>query len=166
MSAPTPTPRIAVIDDEPRMTRILTMILAREGYDVTGFEDPKAFCAAFENERPFDLVMTDLKMPGLSGLEVLEWVHARHEDIPVILLAAHGSIATAIEAMKRGAYDFVEKPFDNDACKALVARALKAGAMSRENRYLRAQMAERYKLDDLIVASDAMRQTVDLAHRA
>ena len=161
------TPRIAVVDDEPRMARVLAMLLRREGYEVEAFEAPAAFLAAFEQQR-FDLVMTDLKMPEMSGIELLAELRERDhgDDVPVIVMTAHGTIQTAIEAMKLGAFDFVEKPFDNDACKVLVARALERTRLVRENHYLRAELRERYRLDNLIVASDAMRQTFELAHRA
>ncbi|CAN0090356.1 unnamed protein product [Laminaria digitata] len=158
-------PRVAVVDDEPRMARVLAMVLRREGYEVESFEQPEAFLDAF-SERRFDLVMTDLMMPIMSGIELLAALRERDEDVPVIMLTAHGTVKTAIEAMKLGAFDFVEKPFDNDACKALVKRALSMTRLVRENHYLRAQLRERYRLDDLIVASDIMRETFDLAHRA
>jgi DNA-binding NtrC family response regulator len=159
------TPRIAVVDDEPRMARVLAMLLGREGYEVEAFEAPDDFLVSFEQQR-FDLVMTDLKMPQMSGIELLEKIRARDADVPVIVMTAHGTIQTAIEAMKLGAFDFVEKPFDNDACKVLVASALERTRLVRENHYLRAELRERYRLDNLIVASDAMRQTFELAHRA
>lgn len=158
-------PRIAVVDDEPRMARVLAMVLRREGYEVEAFNAPADFLAAFATQR-FDLVMTDLKMPGMTGIELLASIRTQDEDVPVIVLTAHGTIQTAIEAMKLGAFDFIEKPFDNDATKVLVARALERTRLVRENHYLRGELREKYRLDNLIVASDEMRETFSLAHRA
>jgi DNA-binding NtrC family response regulator len=131
-------PRIAVVDDEARMGQVLSMILRRGGWDAERFEDPAAFLEAF-SITPHDLVLTDLKMPQMDGLEVLAKVKARAPDVPVILISAHGTVKSAVDAMRHGALDFIEKPFDNDAVIALVARGLELTRLSRENRYLRGQ---------------------------
>ena len=158
-------PRVAVLDDERRMGQILGMVLRREGYAVEVYQQPRAFLEAME-EQGFDLLLTDLKMPQMDGVEVLRRVKAASPDTPVILMTAYAEVKTAIAAMREGAFDYVEKPFDNDACKALVRRALDVTRLARENRYLRAELRSRYALDHVITVSAAMRQVFELARRA
>ena len=134
-------PRLLIVDDEPRMAEIVGMVLRREGYDVETFTSSAAAIERHE-EDAFDLVLTDLRMPAPDGLEVLKRVRAATPDIPVILFTAHATIANAIEALRAGAFDYVQKPFDNDALRACVARALELSRLARENRYLRAELGQ------------------------
>lgn len=157
--------RLLILDDEQRMVDILAMILRREGYDVQSFTHSASAIAALRTE-PFDLLLTDLKMPGTDGLSVLRHAKAANPELPVILITAHATVATAIEAMREGAFDYVEKPFDNDELKALVQRALDVTRLARENRYLRAELRSRYHVDALVAESGAMREVLDLARRA
>ncbi len=154
-----------MIDDEPRMAEILAMVFEREGYDVRSFTDPTQGLAALE-ESPADVVVTDLKMPGTDGLEVLRRGRELDPELAVILMTAHGSVSTAIDAMRSGAFDYVQKPFDNEELKALVKRALDTTRLARENRYLRAELRSRYALDAVIATSDAMCGVLDLVRRA
>jgi DNA-binding NtrC family response regulator len=158
-------PTIAVIDDEERMANILAMMLGRADYEVEAFTDPEEFLKTL-GERAWDLVLTDLKMPRVRGLEVLQRVKEERTEVPVIIVTAHGSVQTAIEAMQQGAFDYVEKPFDNDECLALVERALEHTRLARQNRYLRSQLQSKYALDDVVVDSEAMQAVFDLARRA
>jgi len=157
--------RVAVVDDEARVAEILAMVLKRSGYDVVTFTDPREAIAALERE-PFDLLLTDLKMPHADGIEVLTRARAAQPDLPVILMTAHGTVRTAIDAMKEGAFDYVEKPFDNDHCRALAARALDVTRLQRENRQLRAELGVRSGLASIVAVSDGMSQVLDLARRA
>jgi DNA-binding NtrC family response regulator len=157
--------RIAVVDDEPRMADVLAMVLRREGYEVTAFRGGAAALAALA-ERPFDLLVTDLRMPEPDGLEVLRRALEVEPELPVILLTAHGSVSSAIEAIRRGAFDYVEKPFDNDELKALVRRALDMTRLARENRYLRSELRSRYALDGIVAASPSMHEVLELVRRA
>jgi len=158
-------PRVAVLDDEPRMAEIIGMVLRREEYEVEMFTAATDALKALE-ERPFDLLLTDLKMPEMDGVEALRRAHEIDPDLPIILMTAHASIPTAIEAIRAGAFDYVEKPFDNVELKALVARALDVTRLTRENRYLRAEVAQRYAVDSWVAESDGMRAVFDLARRA
>lgn len=160
--------RVAVLDDEVRMARILAMLLRRHGYDCEVFHDPSEFVEVFcrEREAPFDLVISDLKMPGMSGIEVLARVRAHSPKVPVIMISAHGTVSAATEAMKLGAVDFIEKPFENERVLATIERAAQVTLLDRQNRYLRSQLAERYRMDDLIVGSEQMRRCFELARRA
>ena len=94
--------RLLILDDEPRMVDIIAMVLRREGHEVTACTDAEEALAML-GEEPFDLMITDLRMPGSDGLEVLKRARAAHPELPVILMTAHASVATAIEAMKEGA---------------------------------------------------------------
>jgi len=157
--------RIAVLDDEARMAEVIAMVLRRDGHEVEPFRDGASALAALR-ERPFDLLLTDLRMPAPDGLAVLRDALAIDRELPVILITAHGSVSSAIEAIRHGAYDYVEKPFDNDALKALVQRALDWTRLSRENRYLRSELRSRHSIDQIVAVSDAMRDALDRARRA
>jgi DNA-binding NtrC family response regulator len=158
-------PRIAVVDDEARMGQILVMILRRQGWDAEHFSEPTRLLDAFD-AAPHDLVLTDLKMPGMDGLEVLARIKARSPDVPVILISAHGTVKSAVEAMRHGALDFIEKPFDNEAVVALVTRGLELTRLARENRYLRGQLQSRHSPDAIISGGPAMSAALELARRA
>lgn len=158
-------PRIIVLDDEQRMVDILAMVLRREGYAVTTFVQPQAALATLHAE-PCDLLLTDLKMPGADGLTVLQQARAIDPELPVILITAHATVTTAIAAMREGAFDYVEKPFDNDELKTLVRRALEVTRLARENRYLRAELRSRYEFESLVAESTTMREVLDLVRRA
>jgi DNA-binding NtrC family response regulator len=114
---------ILVVDDEKSQREILEMILAEEGYDVTTAASGEA-ALKFAKDRRFDLALTDLKMTGMDGIELLQHLLAFDSSIIVILLTAHGSIESAKEALRRGAFDYLEKPYDKDALLATINRAL------------------------------------------
>jgi DNA-binding NtrC family response regulator len=158
-------PRIAVLDDEQRMADIISMVLRRESYEVETFTDPHAALAELE-KHPFDLLLTDLRMPDLDGVEVLRRAREIVPDLPIILITAHATVSTAIEAMRAGAFDYVEKPFDNTELKTLAKRALDVTRLSRENRYLRSELASRYALDAVVAESEALREVFDRVRRA
>ena len=141
------------------------MVLRREGHRVDAFDDPRDFLASYD-ENPCDLVITDLKMPAIDGVELLRRVKSVDSDVPVILITAHATLQTAIEAMREGAFDYLEKPIDNDACKALVSRALEMTRLSRENRVLRGQLREQFSFDRFITVSAVMDDAMDMARRA
>ena len=153
--------KIAVLDDEARMAEVVGMLLRREGYEVAAYSDPRALLAELERE-PVDLLLTDLRMPELDGVEVLTRARALWPELPVILLTAHATVKTAVAAIRQGAYDYVQKPFDNAELKALVARALDHSRLSRENQLLRGVVAG----GELLVAESApMRRLLGLVRR-
>ena len=157
--------RILVLDDESRMVDIVGMVLRREGYEVETRTRPADALAALETD-PFDLLLTDLQMPEFDGVEVLRRAKALQPELPIILITAHASVPTAIEAMRAGAFDYVEKPFDNTELKTLVARALEVNRLSRENRYLRSELTSRHPLESIVAESRAMRDVLDRVRRA
>lgn len=147
------------------MSEIVGMVLRRDGFEVETFTSSEAAIERHECD-PFDLVLTDLRMPAPDGLEVLRRVRAASEDTPVVLFTAHATISTAIEALRDGAFDYIQKPFDNDALRACVRRALELTRLSRENRYLRAELRQRHALADIVATSDSMAEVLDLVRRA
>src|SRR5256712_6023293 len=114
---------ILVVDDEKSQREILDMILSGEGYDVTTAASGEA-AIKFAKERRFDLALTDLKMTGMDGIELLQHLLALDSSIIVILLTAHGTIESAKEALRRGAYDYLQKPYDKQALLETINRAL------------------------------------------
>ena len=119
------TSRILVADDEDSLRWVLEKGLRRVGYDVTAVADGEAAVRAFEQE-PFDLVLLDVKMPGIDGLTALERLRAVRPDAYVVIMTAHGTMDTAIKAMQRGAYDYLTKPFDLDELDERLRRLISA----------------------------------------
>jgi DNA-binding NtrC family response regulator len=146
---------ILVIDDKDSMREMLTASLTSEGYDVevAGSGDVGI---AKSKEKHFDVVLTDLKMPDISGMEVLTQVKEHDPDTAVIVMTAYGTIETAVEAMKRGAFDFLQKPFDIDHLQMLVERALENQRLVAENLLLREELAQSLGFAEIIGASEKM----------
>lgn len=150
-----PKGKILVVDDEVKMRRVLQMMLQKEGYEIITVKDGRGALQKVEKEN-FDLVLTDVKMPGLSGMDLLKRIRESDEEMPVIMITAYGTVETAVKAMKEGAYDYLLKPFEKDEMKIIVANALKMKILVRENRYLREKLEEEYKLDNIIGKSSQM----------
>ncbi|MBI1815302.1 MAG: sigma-54-dependent Fis family transcriptional regulator [Deltaproteobacteria bacterium] len=157
-------PRILIVDDETRMATVIAMALGRAGYECETCSDGAAALKALE-ARPADLVVTDWKMPQMDGIELLRQLHARQPALPVILVTAHGSVPSAVAAMRDGAFDYVTKPFDNDELRAIVARALDLTRLERENRYLRQEVASRYAPAAMVAESSRSKDVLDLVRR-
>jgi len=157
--------RILVVDDEPGLRDMLAIMFRREGYEVTLAPGFDTGCDAIANTpTPYGLVLTDLMMPDGSGLDLLSHVKERSASTEVILMTAHSTVETAIEAMKRGAYDFVTKPFATTELRALVAKALEKRQIVEENVRLRAQVSREHPRD-LLGRSQAMRRILELVQR-
>src|SRR5579863_930137 len=116
--------QVLIVDDEPNLRKILSAQLTRDGYDAMTAEDGEQGLAMLA-EHHIDLVITDLKMPKVDGMTLLKRALEEEPDLPVILITAHGTIDTAVEALKAGAFDFVTKPFDKDEVRQIVSKALK-----------------------------------------
>ena len=127
--------RILVVDDEPAVRFSLVELLS-EDHQLREAEDGPTALAALAGE-PADLVLTDLRMPGMDGLTLLERARAAHPETLFVLITAQGDERTAVRALKLGAWDYVPKPFDNDEIRALVQRALEILSLRSENRRLR-----------------------------
>src|SRR5512140_2099971 len=134
---------IRVVVDEPTLLRALEALLGRHGHDVVALESPIAATQRLAQE-DFDVALLDIKMPQLSGLELLNAVKHRRPEIEVIMMTGHGTIETALQAVKAGAYDFLTKPFDD---VELVARAVAKAAERKQlfdrNRQLESQLRQR-----------------------
>ena len=160
----TDTQTVLVIDDDESLRRVMEYHLQEEGYGVVTAVDGRAGLERFQ-AGPVDLVVTDIRMPEMDGMELLARVKAMQPDVPVVILTAHGTIDSAVEAMKLGATDYLTKPFSREQFKAAVRKALEVGALRTENRRLREVVAERFSFASMIAGSRAMRGVTDMAAR-
>ncbi|MEO0604091.1 MAG: sigma-54 dependent transcriptional regulator [Myxococcota bacterium] len=119
--------RILIVDDEPSIRKVLSAHLRRFGHDVQTANDGADALARLEEEA-FDLVVSDLKMPVVDGMELLRWVNTNQSAVPVILITAHGTVDSAVEAIKQGAFDYVTKPFDRDELQGAITKAIRTRA--------------------------------------
>jgi len=122
--------QILVVDDEPNLRRVLTAQLERDGYDVHTAEDG-AQALVVLGDHHIDLVITDLRMPKLDGMQLLRKVSALEDPMPVVMITAHGTVDTAVEALKTGAFDYITKPFDQDDVRTIVRKALRTQDLSQ-----------------------------------
>ncbi len=157
----TPPARILVVDDERSMQEFLEICFRREGYDVATTGDVDSALAILESD-DFDVVISDLQMPGRTGLELLQAVRESSPETAVILITAFASTETAIAAMKEGAYDYVTKPFKVDEMRLVVQKALEKKLLASENRRLRSELQSQLRHRDLIGSSAAMHRVLDL----
>jgi DNA-binding NtrC family response regulator len=123
--------RVLIADDEINIRRVLEAILRRDGYEVVTAANGDEALASMSRE--INTVITDLKMPGLDGMGLLKRLSADYPDVPVVMITAHGSVESAVEAVKLGAFDYVEKPFDQEQIRQIVAKALRTHMLSRRN---------------------------------
>ncbi|MBX3487837.1 MAG: sigma-54-dependent Fis family transcriptional regulator [Parvibaculum sp.] len=153
---------ILIVDDEGDIRDLVAGILSDEGYDTRSAADSDRALAAIEARRP-GLVILDIWLQGskLDGLELLDIIRERHPDLPVIIISGHGNIETAVSAIKKGAYDFIEKPFKADRLILIVRRALEAFRLRRENSELRARAGDDTTLIGFSPAMAQVRQTID-----
>ncbi|MBF5043938.1 sigma-54-dependent Fis family transcriptional regulator [Aggregicoccus sp. 17bor-14] len=124
--------KVLVVDDETNLRKVLATMLRRDGYDVTVAQDGEQALAEFQKSGA-DIVVTDLVMPKLGGLELLKAVNAANSDVPVIIITAHGTVDSAVEAIKLGAFDYITKPFDQSELSAVIAKAAKAHAIAQRS---------------------------------
>ena len=148
---------ILVIDDEENMRYMLQLTLENEGYSVSAAEDGHEGIRLFGRQH-FDFVICDVKMPGISGLDVLRAVMQTAPHTPVIMISAYGTIEAAIEAMKQGAYDYVMKPFKQDEMLLTLKKAEEREHLRRENHLLRQQVEKQYRFENIIGKSPQMQE--------
>jgi len=158
--------RVLVIDDEQGMRELLGIILGGDGYDVVSAANGEEGRRAVERDR-FDVVLTDLRIgsDAHAGMRLLEWMQEHGAGTPAIMMTAHGSVENAIDAMKRGAADYILKPFKNDEIKLLVRRAIEQRDLVRENKALRKEQAKLGQVTNMIGASPALQQVKDMVRR-
>ncbi len=144
-----------VVDDDAETLALLREIIAKEGYQVAVAGNAEAALAQVSDEQP-DVVVTDLNMPGMDGLALLAELRTRTPDTLVILATAYGSLKTAVDGIKAGAFDYLSKPFIVDEIRLVVRRALEHKQVLRENQVLREQLRDRYRFDKIVGSSPAM----------
>jgi DNA-binding NtrC family response regulator len=157
--------RILVVDDDESLRWVTQVQLQQAGYDVAAAEGGERAMEMLR-DGPVDLVITDLKMPRVSGLDLLKQVRAEFPETSVIVMTAFASVETAVEAMKAGAFDYVTKPVNPDELKLAVGRALEHVALREEVRSLRASLDRKYGFENILGRSAALLQVLDMAARA
>jgi DNA-binding NtrC family response regulator len=155
---------ILIVEDEPRMRRLLEISLGEDGHSVRISPDAESGLKGLARE-PADLVITDLKLPGMSGLEFLQEARRMNAGIPVIVMTAYGSVETAVEAMKAGASDYVLKPFTIAEMKLVIAKELDVQRVRDENRSLKEALGKRYQFHNVIARGKKMQEVLALVER-
>ncbi|MBW1645906.1 MAG: sigma-54-dependent Fis family transcriptional regulator [Deltaproteobacteria bacterium] len=155
---------LLVVDDEAGMAEFLEIMLSRQHYRVTVTTSARR-AAALIGEQTFDLVISDISMPEMSGLELLRLVKEKSPATEMVMITAYASSETAIEAMKCGAYDYITKPFNNDEILLTIRKALENSRLQRENRRLQAELEKKYGFGNLIGKSPAMLRVYELIKR-
>ncbi len=154
--------RVLVVEDEEKLRRVIELQLRGEGFEVdqaASAEDALRLAPAA------DVVLTDLRLPGMDGLALLARLREQHLTAPVVLMTAFGSIEKAVEAMKAGAEDFIPKPFSLDHLLAVVNKALANRALREENRQLKAELSSRYQFSNIVGRSQGMREIFNTLER-
>ena len=155
---------VLIVDDEKNYLVILEALLAPEGYEILTASDGREALRLI-HQSDLDLVITDVKMPGMSGMELLEACKEAKPEVPVIVMTAYGSIEMAVEAMKKHAFDYITKPFQNEQLKLTVRKALENYRLIQENKRLSRALSERFTYGNIVGKSKAMREIFDLIDR-
>lgn len=156
--------RIIVVDDEPSTLSVLSTLLKAEGYDVTPIRGGEQAKDALRADQ-FDLMITDLRMTPVDGMDLLKFARRERPNMGALLVTAYGSVETAVEAMKEGAFDYVTKPFKVDELLITVQRALEYKNMKVENGLLKDQLEARYRFENIVADSPAMRKVCEMIER-
>jgi len=152
---------ILIVDDEKNYLVVLEALLGPEGYEIITAEKASDALRSVR-ESDLDLVITDMKMPGMSGMELLEECKKIRPELPVIMMTAYGTIEMAVEAMKKQAYNYITKPFNNEELKLIIKKALENYRLTKENRLLSEALSDRYKYGNIIGKSKPMLKIYDL----
>lgn len=158
-------PVILVVDDDENLRWVLQTQLEDMGYVVFTAPDGHQAVAAIEKEPPA-LVLTDLRMPGMSGMELLDRIHSEYPEVPVVIMTAFGTIQSAVQALRAGAYDYLTKPIDGEELGLVVSRVLEHFRLVEEVRSLRATLDRKYGFESIIGHSEALLSLLDTAARA
>jgi len=152
---------ILIVDDEKNYLIVLEELLGSEGYEVIAVDNPMEALEHIGNP-DLDLVITDMKMPGISGMELLEEIKKINFELPVIVMTAYGTIEMAVNAMKKNAYDYITKPFRNEELKLTIKKALEKYRLVKENRLLSEALSDKYRFGNIIGKSKPMMEIYDL----
>jgi len=156
--------QILIVDDEKVQREILEGFLLKQGYGVIAVEDGQKALQKFRSGT-FDMVLTDYRMPGMDGIQLLREVRRLTPEAVVVIMTAYGTVGTAVAAMKEGVYDYLTKPIDLDELLLLIERVEREISLGRENRELREQLREKFKVDFIISASRQMEEALNLVRR-
>jgi DNA-binding NtrC family response regulator len=156
--------RVLVVDDEKHQRDILEMILDSEGYESVSARNGRHALETLRDQ-PFDAVLTDLKMPDMSGIELLTELLEAQPGLCVILMTAHGSIHTAVDAMRKGAFDYLTKPLERDELLVVLGKAMEQTRLVRENRMLHEQLRDRFRLDNIVGDHGSMQDVFRVIHK-
>ncbi|WP_319522956.1 sigma-54 dependent transcriptional regulator [uncultured Desulfosarcina sp.] len=155
---------ILIVDDEKNYTLILSAVLEDAGFEtLTANSGPESLDILSRSD--VDLVLTDMKMPGMDGIALLERIKKKDADLPVIMMTAHGTVEKAVEAMQKGAYTYILKPFDNEQLVLYVHKAVSMFRVVKENRELRSAVEDRYSFHNIIGKSKAMRNVFQVIRK-
>ena len=155
---------ILIVEDEPKMLRLLELNLADEGYAVRAVGDAEQGLKVLGRDK-IDLVLSDVKLPGMSGLEFLQAVKRSNAAIPVVMMTAYGRVESAVEAMKAGASDYVLKPFSIEEIKLIIRKELEVQRLHEENRSLREALGQRYAFENIVATSGKMQEVLATVDR-
>lgn len=155
-------PKILIVDDEEKIRKILIRLLMDEDYAVRSVENGNRAIALVSSFRP-DLIIMDQNMPGRNGIETMMIIKEKFPETTVIIVTAFGEVTLAVDAIKKGAYDYLEKPFDNDKLLLLIRRALEHRKLTSELKLLKNSVAARKSFDQIIAVSSSMKKVIDQA---
>jgi two-component system, NtrC family, response regulator len=155
---------ILVVDDEKNYLIVLEALLSSEGYEIMTSDNARSALHCIRNA-DLDLVITDVKMPGMSGMELLSECGKIKPDLPVIIMTAYGTIEMAVEAMKQNAYDYITKPFQNEQLKLTIRKALEKYRLVKENRRLSEALSDRFRYGNIIGKSKPMLKIYDMIEK-
>jgi DNA-binding NtrC family response regulator len=153
--------KILIVDDEVNIRDALATLLAKSGYEVSTAAKGEEAIRQMQ-ATAFDLSIVDLKMPGMGGIELLRWIKEHSADSEVMVMTAYGSVETAVEAMKAGAYDYLSKPVDKERLPIAIEKALERRRLSLENRHLRESLAVKGRFEQMIGQSPAMKRVFEM----
>ncbi len=155
---------ILIVDDEKSLLDLLTVILKKEGYRVKTCLAPSKVFELLEKEA-FDLLICDIKLPEVSGMEVLRYARESRPEMPVIMITAYGNLKQAVEALKAGAIDYILKPFDVEELKIIIAKELEKRRLKEENILLKRNLRDKYSFENMIGKSKAMQEVYSLIEK-
>jgi len=153
--------KVLIVDDDSSIRNMLTIVLKKAGYDVTSSENGYIALDKLAKEN-FDLIISDIKMPGINGIELLKRIKAAHPEIPVIMITAYASANDAVEAMKLGAEDYITKPFNIDELKLIIDRAIYKKDIERENIELKSKLTDKERFENIVGKNHQMLKICDL----
>lgn len=149
--------KILVVDDDESLRRVIEYNISEEGYDVLACDSGKKAIETFKKNE-IDLVITDLQMPEMGGIELIKQIRAIAPSAMVIVITAFGTVDTAVESMKLGAFEYITKPFNREELKIIVKKALEVGDLMIENRYLKEMVREKFNFENMIGSSPKMEE--------